>query len=238
MRAAADAKVRKVILTSSAVTLPLTRPQAPPVTEDDWTDDLQFPYIRAKALAEKRAWQLSRELYVNLVTILPGAVCGPGFHRNTPSIDPIEGIMLGAMRMAVPNTNFSYVDVRDVVSAHALAAELDCNGRFIVCNDRLPYFAEIIDIMRGIDGSVPRPMMTLPGFMEPLGPFFDRLNHRMPGTPRILTPEFVATIRGKIWNASNARIKRELGWTQAVPIDASLKDTMQAIRSNRASRAG
>jgi dihydroflavonol-4-reductase len=55
-----------VVLTSSIVTLPLTGADAPPVTEDDWTDDLRLPYIRAKTLAEKRAWELARELHAPL----------------------------------------------------------------------------------------------------------------------------------------------------------------------------
>lgn len=230
LRAAADMNVAKVVLTSSLVTLPLTERGAPQMTETDWTDDLRVPYMRAKTLAEKRAWDLARELNVNLVTILPGAICGPGFGRNTPSIDIVEGIMRGTMRMVVPDANFPYVDIRDVVSAQILAAEKNCGGRFAVCNDHLPSFAEMIEAMRAVDPTIPRPMMTLPGLMEPLLPLFDRLNQRMLGTPRVMSPELMATVRGKVWNVSNARAKRELGWQQAIPLDVSLRDTIEAIK--------
>jgi dihydroflavonol-4-reductase len=237
LRAAADAKVGKVVFTSSLVTLPLTKSGAPPSTEEDWTEDLRTPYLRAKTLGERRAWELAREFRIDLVTLLPGGFYGPGFVRNTPSIDLIECIMLGYFRTGIPNINVPYVDVRDVVSAHLLAAEQDCSGRFIVCNDRFPTLREVNEIMHQIDASVPSPLVQLPNAMLAAAPFFDRLNRLLLGTPRIMTPEFAATMRGKIWNASNARIKRELGWKQSVPLDVSLNDTMQQIRLNRAKGA-
>lgn len=237
IRAAADTGVPKVVLTSSVVTLPLTGPGAPPATEDDWTDDLRLPYIRAKTLAEKRAWELARELKVNLVTVLPGAICGPGFVRNTPSIDVFEGIMLGTMRMGAPDANFPYVDIRDAVSAHVLAGEKDCAGRFIACNDHLPTFKELIEAMHAIDNGIPLTRSTIPNLMMGAAPFFDWVNHKLTGSPRVMTPELIATVRGKRWNASNARIKRELGWQQATPLETSLRDMIEMIRVNRAARS-
>jgi dihydroflavonol-4-reductase len=228
--AAAERRVPKVVLTSSIVTVPLTPPGEPPSTEDDWTTDLSVPYVRAKTLAEQRAWQLARERGVNLVTVLPGAVCGPGFERSTPSIDIFEGIMRGTMRFGAPAANFPYVDIRDVVDAHVRAGEQDCSGRFLACNDHLPSFLELIEVMHRIDPSVPHTTSTLPRVLEPVMPFFDWLNHKLTGAPRVVTPELVATLRNRIWNASNARIKRELGWRQAVPLETSVREMMEEIR--------
>lgn len=236
LRAAADARVRKVVLTSSVVTVPLTPRGAPPSTEKDWAADLSVPYFRAKVLAEKRAWDLAQELRLDLVTVLPGAISGPGFIRHTPTIDFIEGIIGGAMRIGAPKSNFPYVDIRDVVSAHVLAAETDCGGRFIVCNDNLPTFVEIIDAMHAIDPKIGRALMTLPDFALAAAPFFDRLNHRLLDSPRLLTAELVATLRGKVWNASNERAKRELGWRQAIPLETSLRDTIEILKACRASK--
>jgi dihydroflavonol-4-reductase len=237
IRAAADAGTRKIVLTSSIVTLPLTKPGEPPSTENDWNEDLQVPYLRAKVQAERRAWELARELNVNLVTILPGAICGPGFVHGTPSTDMIECIMRGYFRMGIPDMNFPYVDVRDVVSAHVLAGESPCDGRFIACNDSFPALSTLNEKMHEIDNSIPLPLMQMPGFVLAIAPIFDRLNHWTLGTPRIVSPELIATFRGKIWNASSARIKRELGWRQAVPIEASLKDTIDNLRAIRSRRA-
>src|SRR5690606_16319905 len=154
-----------------------------------------------------------------------------------PSTDTIEGIMLGYFRFGIPNLNFPYVDVRDVVAAHILAGEKECEGRFIACNDHLPTLAELNQAMHGLDPSVPLPMMRMPDLMMGVAPLFDRVNHRLMGTPRIASPEFLATARGHIFNASNARAKRELGWTQSISLEQSLRDTMETIRENRARRA-
>jgi dihydroflavonol-4-reductase len=237
LRAAADAGVRKVVLTSSVVTLPLTAPGAPPSTEDDWTDDTRVTYIRAKTLAERRAWELARELKLNLATVLPGSIGGPGFARNTPTIDVLEAIMYGAFRMGVPDSNLPYVDVRDVVSAHLLAAERDAQGRFIAANDVQPTFRDLMEVMHRIDPAVKPPLLGMPSFMVPVLPLFDRLNAAMLGTPRVASPDLLATLRNKVWNASNRRAREVLGWAPRIGLEQSLRDTMAAIRARRASVA-
>lgn len=233
LRAAADARVRRVVLTSSMVTLPLTRPGAPAVDETCWTEDLRVPYVRAKTEGERTAWRLARELGLDLVAILPGAITGPGFVRNTPSIDMIEAMMRGAMRMGVPDANFPAVDVRDVVAAHLLVAERDCAGRFVVCNDTLPSFRAMLETLHALDPRIPLPLMTLPGFALPAMPLFDRLNHATLGSPRIAAPELMAMIRGRIWNASNRRAREELGWRQSVSLEQSLRDTVETLKRRR-----
>ena len=193
---------------------------------------MRTPYIRAKTLAEQRAWALARELKVDLVTVLPGAICGPGFVRRTPSTNLVESIMGGSFRMGIPNLNFPYVDVRDVVNAHIFVAEKPSTGRYAACNDTQPTFSEINSVMREIDPSVPLPLMRLPDFMLGAAPFFDRLNHRLLGTPLTVSSEFIATIRGKVWNASNARIKRELGWEPEESFDSGLARTIDWYLGN------
>jgi dihydroflavonol-4-reductase len=233
LRAAAAAGVPKVVMTSSIYALPLATRDGRAVTEERWAEDLRVPYIRAKTVAERSAWELARELKLHLVTILPGAIAGPGFRRNTPSIDTLECLMRGYFRLCIPDMNFPYVDVRDVAAAHSLAAETTCSGRFIVCDDVAPSFAELVEIMRRIDRSVPRPLMRVPDFMLAAGPLYDWLNHRLLGTPRIASRELTATITGRRYTFSNSRLKRELGWRPSVALETSLKDTMAQIRENR-----
>jgi dihydroflavonol-4-reductase len=233
LRAAARAGVEKVVLTSSFVTLPMTKPGAPPVTEKDWLDDLSVPYNRAKVEGERVAWRLAEELGVKLVTVLPGTILGPGFHRRTGTIDFIEGIMLGTMRLGAPNANLPLVDVRDVAQAHILAAQKDVAGRLVVCNDHPPTFIELTRLMHRIDPAVPAAPRLIPDFAVGLAPLFDSLSARLLGSRRIMTPELVASVRGKVFNMSNARAKAELGWTPKVPLEQSLADTMAAIRALR-----
>jgi dihydroflavonol-4-reductase len=237
LRAAADARVGKVILTSSVVTLPLVAPGAPAVTEADWTTDLRIPYFRAKQEAEKLAWRLAGELKLNMAAVLPGAIGGPGFGRNTPTLDQIECMMLNAFFMGVPEINTTYVDARDCAAAHVLAAERDGQGRFIAANDACPTWREMTELMHDIDPRVKRPLMTVPNFVYPWLTVFDRLNAWMLGTPLTASPEALATLRGKRWNVSNRRARELLGWAPTFSLEDSLRDTMAVLRANRAKAA-
>ena len=229
--AAYEAKVTKIVLTSSTVTLPLTLPGASPADENDWTSDTRVPYLKAKTEGEKLAWNIAKEKKLNMVSVLPGAIGGPGFARNTPTIDVIEALMMGAMRLGVMQMNYPYVDVRDVVSAHILAGEKDCEGRFIVCNNPPPMFRDIIETMHGIDNKIPLPLMTLPNIMMGAMGFFDKFNSLVLRTPLMVSPELVATMKGKSWNFSNQRIKDTLGWQQQFSLEQSLRDTIDEIKN-------
>ena len=237
VNAAADAGVRRVVFTSSLVTLPLTTRGAAPSDETQWTDDLGIPYIRAKTEGERVAWRVARERGVDLVAILPGALTGPGFVRNTPSIDLVEAMMRGGLRAGVPDMNFPLVDVRDVVRAHLLAAETDCDGRFAVCNDTLPTLRTMLEVMHAIDPSIPLPWMSLPDFALGALPLFDRMNERLLHTPRTITRQMLGTFKGKVWNASNRRAREVLGWRPEISLEQSLRDTIETIRARGRSKA-
>jgi len=229
--AAHAAKVKKTVLTSSVVTLPLTEPGAPPSDENDWTDDTRVPYLKAKTEGEKLAWHIAKDKKLEMVSVLPGAIGGPGFAKNTPTIDILEAMMMGAMRFGVLDIDFAYIDVRDVVSAHILAGEKDCEGRFIACSNSSPTFRDIIETMHRIDPKIPLPMMTMPNFMFGAMGFFDKFNQFVMGTPSIVNPELLATIKGKSWNFSNKRIKETLGWQPQISLEQSLRDTLEEIKN-------
>lgn len=232
---AAARQVGKVVLTSSAMTVPLRRTGEPPATEADWQTNFTVPYFRAKTVAEQRAWELADKYAVRLVTVLPGAVCGPGFTRGTPSTDAIEAIMLGALRFGAPRFNIPIVDVRDVVRGHILAAEKDVSGRFLLCPDSSPTLKELSRLMHAIDSRVPRAPMTMPNFMGTLLPYVDWLISKLYDTPVTLTPELVDATHGRQFNASYARARAELGWVPEIPMSQTLADTMDTVRTLRRS---
>src|SRR5690349_13614052 len=83
LRAARDAGVKRLVLTSSFAAIGYGHPsRETPFDETDWTnvngDDVQ-PYVRSKALAERAAWDfIAREGgSLELATVNPVAVLGP-----------------------------------------------------------------------------------------------------------------------------------------------------------------
>ena len=237
LRGAARRGVRKVVLTSSIVALPCRVHGEPPATEQDWRTDLRVPYYRAKTLGEQRAWALARELGVSLVSLLPGMIGGPGFLRRTPSTDVCEGMMLGSMRFGAPRANMPWVDVRDVISGHVLAAEKDVSGRFLLVNDTFPDFLELSQLMHAIDPDIVAAKGYVPDALLGLLPALDALWARWLRTPRTLTPELVRSLEGKCWSVSAARAQRELGWRPEVTLQRSVSDTIASLRALRASEA-
>lgn len=129
--------------------------------------------------------------------------------------------------LGTPSGHFSFVDVRDVAEAHVLAVERSAQGRFIVGDDVAPTYAEIVRTLGMIDSRVKPPLVVLPSFVAPLLPACDAFCHRVPGTPRIATPDVIATaVSGKVFNFSCERAKTHLGCGARIPFEQSLRDTM------------
>lgn len=237
MNAAAANKVKRVILTSSIVTLPVVADGAAVPDEACWTDQTDVPYIRAKTEAEKLAWSMARGLGVDLVTVLPGAVIGPHFGRGTQSTDFVLAIMKGSMRMGTIMVRPPFIDVRDIVRGHILAAQKGSSGRYILAADAPPAFPEVIETMRQIDPKVPAALMVMPKAMYGALPFFDWLSNKTMGSPRTVTAAFAESVKSGSMLANSGKAKRELGWRPSVSLEQSLRDTMGELRLMAGARA-
>ncbi|MFN3463723.1 MAG: SDR family oxidoreductase [Terricaulis sp.] len=120
LKAARDAGVKRVVLTSSFAAIGYGQKVGKkPYTEENWTDpngDDVRAYVKSKTIAEKAAWDFianeggSLELsVVNPVGVF-GPVLGPDY---STSILLVQRLMDGALP-GVPRLYFGAVDVRDV----------------------------------------------------------------------------------------------------------------------------
>jgi len=211
LKAARDAGVKRVVLTSSFAAIGYgQKPQRKPFNEENWTDpsgaDVRA-YVKSKTIAEKAAWDFianqggSLELsVVNPVGVF-GPVLGPDY---STSILLVQRLMDGAMP-GLPRLYFGAVDVRDVAWMHieCMTNPAAKSERFLALAGDFVSIADIARILRRRLGAAAKrvPTFQIPDFMVRLAA------KRDPAVAQIL-PEL-----GKYKNGSNEKARRLLGWT-------------------------
>ncbi|GIF50575.1 dihydroflavonol-4-reductase [Asanoa ferruginea] len=226
LRAARDAGVARVVLTSTFGAIAYGRKATEqPFTEADWTDPHApglEPYVVAKTLAERAAWDfVAREGGgLELVVINPTSVFGPVLDINpSNSIGLVRAMLSGAMPR-VPDIWITPVDVRDVADLHVRAIDLPGAGgeRFIAAGDTLMSMRDVAKLLRGR-----------------LGRDAARVSTRPLWTPLVrATALAVPTMRGLAGNvgvrrrADNTKARQAFDWT---PRDAedTLVDTARSL---------
>ncbi|KAH6819570.1 cinnamoyl coa reductase 1 [Perilla frutescens var. frutescens] len=154
VRAAAEAKVRRVVLTSSigAIYMDPNRDPEKVVDETCWSD-LEFCkntknwYCYGKAVAEQAAWESARELGVDLVVINPVLVLGPLLQPTVnASVLHILKYLTGSAK-TYANSIQAYVDVKDVALAHILLYENPAASGRHLCAESVLHRAEVVEIL-------------------------------------------------------------------------------------------
>jgi len=211
LRAAREAGVKRVVLTSSFAAIGYGRPEQPGAfDETNWTDpngsDVS-PYVKSKTLAERAAWDfIAREGQgLELSVVNPVAVFGPVLGPDySTSILLVQRLMDGAMP-GCPRLQFGIVDVRDVAALHLRAmTNPAANGeRFLAVSGDFMSIVDIAKVLRARLGAAARrvPTHQLPDFLVRLAALRD------PAVKQI-TPEL-----GKMKNGTGEKARRLLGWT-------------------------
>lgn len=156
LKAARDAGVKRVVLTSSFAAIGYGAGRKDHVfTEKDWTDpNAPVPaYIKSKTLAEKAAWEfIEREGGgLELTVINPVGIFGPAAGGiSSASIDTVVKGILNGVAKESPNFTFGVVDVRDVARIHLLAmTHPEAAGeRFLATSDGVMSFADVAGLIK------------------------------------------------------------------------------------------
>jgi dihydroflavonol-4-reductase len=231
LRAAFDAGVRRVVVTSSSAAVRNAGAAAPsrPLTEDDWADPGNrrlSPYARSKAIAERSAWDYADGVGATdrLAVINPGAIIGPllGSHHSF-SLQTIERLLSGAMP-AIPRLGFALVDVRDVAGLHlrAMAAPEAAGQRFLGTGTFL-WMSDVAAILRDELGQQASkvPGRRAPDALMRLISFFD---------PSVRS---VIGELGQRTEYSTEKARTMLGWTQR-PARESVLDCARSLLGEHA----
>ncbi len=211
LKAARDAGVKRVVLTSSFAAIGYGhKPQNKPFTEVDWTSldgDGVTAYVKSKTLAEKAAWDFiaTEGGSLELSVVNPVGVFGPALGSDfSTSIQIIQRMMNGSLP-ALPRLSIGAVDVRDVVDLHlrAMTAPEAKGERFLAVAGKSMTMQEMGKVLKSKMGDSAKkvPDGLLPDWVLKLMSVFD------PAIKQIV-PEL-----GKIKDASNEKAKRVLGWS-------------------------
>lgn len=227
LRAAAACGIKRVVYTSSVAAIGST-PKKVVKDESNWNDNFSMPYTRAKTESERRAWELAKELDIDLRVINPSGVLGGSFSRPTPSTDIIGDAMKGKYP-AVPKIPLAFVHVEDVATAHRLAYEVDdANGRYVLA----PYQnGTIHDLLKRAKKLYPKmkfPRIGIPLWLLPVVVFQDWFMGLFSGK-RLLTRSAAKSFSKGDSKYSSKKAENELGITWK-SYDDCIHDTVEAYK--------
>lgn len=110
------------------------------------------PYHYAKTVAEREAWTAVRaQDRWSLAVINPGLILGPSLTEasDSGSLFLMNELMSGYFFYGAPNFSFTFVDVREVATAHIRAAEVEsASGRYILARPEMVSFARMANVIR------------------------------------------------------------------------------------------
>jgi len=228
LKAARDAGVKRVVMTSSIAAIAYGRAmRAEPFTERDWTDATNpkdtTAYERSKTIAERAAWTLQKTEggALELVVVNPALVLGPVLGADfSPSLEAIRNLLDRSVPV-LPNMGFSIVDVRDVAKLHLLAMTApDVNGERFIAAAGFYWMKDIARMLRQELGEAARnvPSVSIPNLVVRLFAVFDPV------------------LRGRLFELGKRRLvssdkaRRILGWTTR-PVRDTVVDAARSLKS-------
>lgn len=227
MRAAKEAGIKRVILTSScaAIYKQSGKPKMTPSDETYWTspdDPSVGAYEASKTLAEKAAWDFVAENPdIALTTINPGAVFGPPMNsRFGTSLELVEQLMTGKVPMAPP-MDMVAVDVRDVARMHVAAIELEATkGERFAAASGTQSFLRLGEILKGWDANLKTPSREAPVWLLRIMGLFSR---------------DVKAVLGNVDRTlavSGAKAEKTFGFT-FIPLSEALIASAEAVKTHK-----
>ena len=228
LKAARDAGVKRVVMTSSMAAIAYGRGvRAEPFTESDWTDATNLndttAYERSKTIAERaaRTWQKTEGGALELVTVNPALVLGPVLGPDfSPSLGAIRKLLDRSVP-ALPHIGFCLVDVRDTARLHLLAMTApNVNGERFIASSGFYWMKDIAQTLKAELGEAARkvPSISVPDFVVRIFALFD---------PILRARLFEL---GKRRLVSSEKARRMLGWTTR-PVRDTIVETARSLQA-------
>lgn len=226
LKAAKKAGIKRVVLTSSMVSMLGDANGSININQDSWTNvnsKHATAYLKSKTLAEKSAWDFINaqdgDNKLELVVVNPGPVYGPTLSGNLSgeSMTMFKNMISGKMPM-LPKAAFNMSDVRDIAAIHVKALENNkANGkRFIVTTEKAYSFVEIAQVLKsnGYDKVSTRVAPNF--FLKFMANFSDDLKGMRP---------FI----GNTFNGDVSNTMKTFNW-KPIPLEKTVLDTAESVK--------
>jgi len=220
VRGAAQAGVRRLVYTSSAATLgeasgTIGAEESP---HRGW---FLSDYERSKFEAEQAVFAAAREAGLDVVSVNPASVQGPG--RATGSAKLLLDFLNGRIP-AVVDSRLSLVDITDCTEGHLLAGSRGTPGQRYVLSGATLSVREGLALVAGVVG-IDRPVRTLPPWLAlTAATAVEALGRIRRSNPRICRELARTLIHGHAYDGS--KVTRALG-LRYTPVEETLRRTVE-----------
>ena len=229
--AAKAAGVRRVVFVSSIAAL---AHQNPPLSETHgYSEESWSEYYNSKRDSDRLMLELSEQLGVEVVLVLPGAFVGGKCFTITEPYRALWSIYSSKVPLD-PNVHLNWSDVKDIARGCVQAAFLGRSGqRYILAQERGNGIRDTIQILQELFPKhkfriPPRPSKTVMWILAWLLEVIATLTRT--------TPQIQASFIDRFWgvrsDCDTTRARTELGY-HPKDVPTALKDAIEYLEANR-----
>lgn len=212
IEAAAEAGVKRIVYVSSIAALDYTI--LPTKESNGYNPDRRDMYYNSKNDGEKLAFKLAKELGIELVSVMPGAMIGS---EAFLPINVSYGVLKLIINKQIPidtKITLNWVDVKDVAMGCYLAAQKGRSGeRYILTNEKCMTITDTTKLAQKlypelklkVPGAVPKCLLyTIAGLME--------FSAKVSGKAPVLTTKDISMFSGLQQDFDISKSRKELGF--------------------------
>lgn len=232
IEAAAEAGVKRIVYVGSIAALDYTH--LPTKESYGYNPDRRDMYYNSKNDGEKLAFQLAKELGIELVSVMPGAMIGSeAFLPLNVSYGVLKLILNKKIPMDTKIT-LNWIDVKDVAEGCYLAAHKGRAGeRYILANEKCMTITDTTKLAQKlypelklkVPGTVPKfALYAIAGVME--------FSAKLSGKPPVLTTKEIAMFSGLQQDFDISKSRNELGFNPKKP-EKIVKEALEYLMKNK-----
>jgi len=225
--AAAEAGVKCLVITSSALAVGVNRRPEPLDETADWvTHRLKLPYAASRRRAEEDALSRANEKMA-VIAVNPSFTMGPDDYVGAPANKLLDAVSAGKLPFSL-SVGFGCLDVRDFAEGMVLAAESGHSGQRYLLSGHDVMADDLLKQIAAIAGVRP-PRWRLPTWAAYVLVTVMQAVSVLRGKQPPITRNVLEILGRYAWY-DTSRARRELGW-EPRPLQQTLEETLNWLRS-------